>query len=148
MNFQEENIVGSYEEPANIDTNLEFFEHVNEWISDDNVYCDYDDDNYENREGEFGKEKKMKKALKKQKKVTKKLKREVKSLKADMSSTKELVNKNTQSIDKIQSDVSFLKHASKKKLVSDNIHNIITEPDQRKRSKLIEDFADSIEEEF
>ncbi len=148
MNFQEENIVGSYEEPANIDTNLEFFEQVNEWISDDNVYCDYDDDNYENREGEFGKEKKMKKALKKQKKVTKKLKREVKSLKADMSSTKELVNKNTQSIDKIQSDVSFLKHASKKKLVSDNIHNIITEPDQRKRSKLIEDFADSIEEEF
>lgn len=146
MNFQEENIVGS--EPANIDTNLEFFEQVNEWISDDNVYCDYDDDNYENREGEFGKEKKMKKALKKQKKVTKKLKREVKSLKADMSSTKELVNKNTQSIDKIQSDVSFLKHASKKKLVSDNIHNIITEPDQRKRSKLIEDFADSIEEEF
>ena len=140
MNFQEENIVGSYEEPANIDTNLEFFEQVNEWISDDNVYCDYDDDNYENREGEFGKEKKMKKALKKQKKVTKKLKREVKSLKADMSST--------QSIDKIQSDVSFLKHASKKKLVSDNIHNIITEPDQRKRSKLIEDFADSIEEEF
>lgn len=148
MNFQEENIVGSYEEPANIDTNLEFFEQVNEWISDDNVYCDYDDDNYENREGEFGKEKKMKKTLKKQKKVTKKLKREVKSLKADMSSTKELVNKNTQSIDKIQSDVSFLKHASKKKLVSDNIHNIITEPDQRKRSKLIEDFADSIEEEF
>ena len=90
----------------------------------------------------------MKKELKKHKKATKKLKREVKSLKADMSSTKELVNKNTQSIDKIQSDVSFLKHASKKKLVSDNLHNIITEPDQRKRSKLIEDFADSIEEEF
>ena len=148
MNFQEENIVGSYEEPANIDTNLEFFEQVNQWISDDHVYCDYDDDNYENREGEFGKEKKMKKALKKQKKVTKKLKREVKSLKAEMELTKESVDKNTQSISKIQSDVSFLKYANKKKLVSDNIHNIITEPDQRKRSKLIEDFADSIEEEF
>lgn len=90
----------------------------------------------------------MKKALKKQKKVTKKLKREVKSLKAEMELTKESVDKNTQSISKIQSDVSFLKHASKKKLVSDNIHNIITEPDQRKRSKLIEDFADSMEEEF
>lgn len=145
MKFQEESIVKSYDEPANIDTNLDFFEQVNEWISDDNVYCDDYDDDYKD---ELRREKKMKKELKKHKKATKKLKREVKSLKADMSSTKELVNKNTQSIDKIQSDVSFLKHASKKKLVSDNIHNIITEPDQRKRSKLIEDFADSIEEEF
>ena len=90
----------------------------------------------------------MKKELKKHKKATKKLKREVKSLKADMALTKDSVDKNTQSIAKIQSDVSFLKYANKKKLVSDNIHNIITEPDQRKRSKLIEDFADSIDEEF
>ena len=90
----------------------------------------------------------MKKELKKHKKATKKLKREVKSLKADMALTKDSVDKNTQSIAKIQSDVSFLKYANNKKLLSDNNHNIITEPDQRKRSKLIEDFADSIEEEF
>lgn len=74
MNFQEENIVGSYEEPANIDTNLEFFEQVNEWISDDNVYCDYDDDNYENREGEFGKEKKNEESFKKTKESHQKVK--------------------------------------------------------------------------
>lgn len=147
MKFQEEDIAQSYEEAANIDTDLDFFEQVNQWISDDHVYCDYDDyeDHYKD---EPRKDRKMKKELKKHKKATKKLKREVKSLKADMALTKDSVDKNTQSIAKIQSDVSFLKHASKKKLVSDNIHNIITEPDQRKRSKLIKDFADSIEEEF
>ena len=135
MKFHEEDIAQSYEEAANIDTDLDFFEQVKDWISTDNVYGGYDDydDSYSD---EPRKDKKMKKELKKHKKATKKLKREVKSLKADMALTK------------IQSDVSFLKHASKKKLVSDNIHNIITEPDQRKRSKLIEDFADSIEEEF
>lgn len=151
MNFDDK-ISDSYENDANIDTNLDFFEQVNEWVSAENVYGDYNayEDNYDTYEDELrkGKRKKMKKELKKHKKATKKLKREVKSLKADMALIKDSVDKNTQSIDKIQSDVSFLKHASKKKLVSDNIHNIITEPDQRKRSKLIEDFADSIEEEF
>ena len=143
MKFHEEDIAQSYEEAANIDTDLDFFEQVKDWISTDNVYGGYDDydDSYSD---EPRKDKKMKKELKKHKKATKKLKREVKSLKADMALTKDSVDKNTQSIDKIQSDVSFLKHASKKKLVSDNIHNIITEPDQRKRSKLIEDFADSV----
>lgn len=154
MNFQEKNIVASYENDANIDTELDFFEQVKDWISTDNVYGGYNDyeDNYDTYEDELRKgkrkRKKMKKEFKKYKKTTKKLKREVKSLKAEMELTKDSVDKNTQSIDKIQSDVSFLKHASKKKLVSDNIHNIITEPDQRKRSKLIEDFADSMEEEF
>jgi DNA repair exonuclease SbcCD ATPase subunit len=152
MKFQEEDIAQSYEESANIDTELDFFEQVNEWLSAENVYGDYSayEDNYDTYEDELrkGKMKKMKKELQKHKKATKKLKREVKSLKAEMELTKESVDKNTQSISKIQSDVSFLKHANKKKLVSDNIHNIITEPDQRKRSKLIEDFADSIEEEF
>ena len=142
MNFDDK-ISDSYENDANIDTNLDFFEQVNEWVSAENVYGDYNayEDNYDTYEDELrkGKRKKMKKELKKHKKATKKLKREVKSLKADMALTKDSVDKNTQSIDKIQSDVSFLKHASKKKLVSDNI---------RKRSKLIEDFADSIEEEF
>ena len=144
MNFDDK-ISDSYENDANIDTNLDFFEQVNEWVSAENVYGDYNAYEDELRKG---KRKKMKKELKKHKKATKKLKREVKSLKADMALTKDSVDKNTQSIAKIQSDVSFLKHANKKKLVSDNIHNIITEPDQRKRSKLIEDFADSIEEEF
>ena len=152
MKFQEEDIAQSYEEAANIDTELDFFEQVKDWIGAENVYGDYNayEDNYDTYEDKLrkGKMKKMKKELKKHKKATKKLKREVKSLKAEMELTKDSVGKNTQLISKIQSDVSFLKHASKKKLVSDNIHNIITETDQRKRSKLIEDFADSMEEEF
>ena len=98
MNFDDK-ISDSYENDANIDTNLDFFEQVNEWVSAENVYGDYNayEDNYDTYEDELrkGKRKKMKKELKKHKKATKKLKR-----------------------------------------------------DQRKRSKLIEDFADSIEEEF
>lgn len=114
MKFQEEDIAQSYEEAANIDTDLDFFEQVNQWISDDHVYCDYDDyeDHYKD---EPRKDRKMKKELKKHKKATKKLKREVKSLKADMALTKDSVDKNTQSICKNPIGCQFLETCQQEK---------------------------------
>ena len=64
MNFDYK-ISDSYENDANIDTNLDFFEQVNEWVSAENVYGDYNayEDNYDTYEDELrkGKRKKMKK---------------------------------------------------------------------------------------
>ena len=66
MNFDDK-ISDSYENDANIDTNLDFFEQVNEWVSAENVYGDYNayEDNYDTYEDELrkGKRKKMKKEL-------------------------------------------------------------------------------------
>lgn len=58
MNFDNK-ISDSYENDANIDSDLEFFEQVNERISAENVYGDYNayEDNYDTYEGELEKEK-------------------------------------------------------------------------------------------
>ena len=56
MNFDDK-ISDSYENDANIDTNLDFFEQVNEWVSAENVYGDYNayEDNYDTYEDELKK---------------------------------------------------------------------------------------------
>ena len=58
MNFDNK-ISDSYENDANIDSDLEFFEQVNECINAENVYGDYNayEDNYDTYEDELKKEK-------------------------------------------------------------------------------------------
>lgn len=152
MQFNDENLYDSYEKDANIDLDSDYFNQVNQWIDDDDGdYC-YDSfsDEYDySHEVDFKKErKKMKKKLKKQKKATDKLKSEVENLKNELSFTNTTVKEHSKQLDQIQTDVSFLKHARKRKQLSDNLHDILKEPDQRKQSNLIKAFADSIEEEF
>lgn len=151
MQFNDENLYDSYEKDANIDLDSDYFNQVNQWMDDgDNCYYDsFDDDDYYDCADDFKKEKKkMKKKLKKQKKATDKLKSEVENLKTELSFTNTTVKEHSKQLDQIQTDVSFLKHARKKKQLSDNLHDILKEPDQRKQSNLIKAFADSIEEEF